>query len=313
MTGAGLAWLRTAPPTPTGKNPTAAQVQPATAAHPQDSDPPAWTAGAVPAPPRHTVPQNDGLRAAPVFEEIADGRFQVQTERYHAMLSAADGLVYRPRPDRNVGPTGRRDTLVPPRDPAEVRVRLARVARGADAIFDRASEADAETELAVDDATGGLSFWRAPGFEERYTPRGDGVEQSFVLESRPKGNGPLTFTCELSARGLRALPPRAYRRGGLLFVDAEGRFAARYGQVVVRDSGQRGLVLEPLLAADGRSVSFAVPGPWLEAAQYPVVVDPLVGADFPVSSENTVGVAPPLVVAGNNNFLVAWNDYRAGA
>ena len=45
------------------------------------------------------------------------------------------------------------------------------------------------------------------------------------------------------------------------------------------------------------------------------MVDPLVGSDFAVSTSaiNAIGVEQPTVCAGNNNWLVAWNDYTAGA
>jgi hypothetical protein len=284
----------------------AAAIQPSAIA--VDEDPPAWDVNAPPvltkpAPPKSVLP--DG----PVFVEATDGRFAVQTARYHATLSARNGLIFRPL---NHTPPARQARGSAADAPAEFQIRLQRVARGDCELFDATSDPDAADEEAVADDDG-VSFWRAPAFEERYQPRGDGVEQSFVLDQRPDGQGPLEFTCELSLRHLAVLPPRAQRHGGLFCVDSDGALAVRYGQVVVRDSDQRGIVIEPQLSADGRSVAFAVPGDWLDSARYPVVVDPLVGTDFLVSPDNTVGVAPPTIAPGNNSFLVVWNDYRAGA
>lgn len=263
----------------------------------------------------------DALPAGPAFAPAADGSFEVQTRLYRAVLSAGRGLTYRPLPPPSrlsplpAGRSGAASPLPPPVEGvarAELRVKLARVVRGENVLYDHAAEPDTDDEMAVPEQAGGLSFWRAPGFEERYLPRGDGVEQSFLLETPPEGWGPLRFTCEVEARGLTALPARASRRGGVTFVDEAGRFAVRYGQVVVRDSGKRGVVVEPELSADGRSVSFAVPGSWLARAEYPVEVDPLVGGDFQVSSENQTGVSAPTISAASGSFLVVWNDYRAG-
>ena len=248
------------------------------------------------------VPQS----LAPVFVPAADGSFEARTADYQALLSAAQGLTYRPltyaAPASRLLPQEQKQT--------ELRVKLKQVARGENIIFDGVA---ANREFAARDGGSGLSCRRASGLEERYVPRGDGVEQSFVLADLPAGPGPLRFVCELELRGLTALPPRPGRGGGLLFVDAKRRCAARYGQVMVRDSCRHGLVLEPQLAADRRSVSFAVPETWLREARCPLEVDPLVGGgDFQISQDNPYGVGPPAVAAGANNFLVVWDDLRAG-
>ena len=318
LLGVGLAFLHPAPETAVSPAHTGSQQQTEAArgtpiiAPVGDSAPPAWdTSKPVALPVRRGTDGVSIVPAALAFADMGDGQFEVRAPRYQASLTAAQGLTYRPLPPR---PVASAPPVAPPLTATAptLRVRLSRVARGADALYDCSSDADAGDDIAVSDDDG-LSFWRAPGFEEHYLPRGDGVEQSFVLESRPEGRGPLTFVCELELRGLTPLPPRAGRRGGIFFVDANGAFAARYGQVMVRDSSLARLVLEPALAADGRSVSFAVPAKWLEAARYPVVVDPLVGGDFQISSDNPVGVTQPTVAAGNNSFLVVWNDYRAGS
>ena len=67
------------------------------------------------------------------------------------------------------------------------------------------------------------------------------------------------------------------------------------------------------MSADGASIVFAVPEAFLAEARYPVLVDPLVGGDFVISPDNSVGVGPPTIAAGNTSYLVAWNDFSAGA
>jgi len=234
---------------------------------------------------------------APGFIESTEGTFEAKTPRYRAILNAADGLRYFPSP-----PTA-----------LELRVRLNRVARGEKAVFDRATDPDAASDTAVDDGAGALSFWRAPGFEEHYIPRGDGVEQNFTFDEPIAGTGDLVFSCDVSHHGLTAMEPHTDRNGGISFmVVGSGQFAVRYGQVVVRDSASHGISVEPTLIG-GKTIRFTVPEAFLNTASFPITVDPLIGGDFFISSENASGLRAPAVVAGTNNFLVVWHDSSHGA
>jgi hypothetical protein len=237
---------------------------------------------------------------APAFVERANGIFEASGPRYTALLSAGAGLRYLPKT-----PTGKT---------SELRVHLKSVMRGEAAIYDRDTDDNSDSEVAVVRGIGGLSYWRSPAFEECYDPRGDGIEQSFLLDSKPAGEGDLTFTLDMEMRDLVALPACAGRHGGILFADKAGEIAVRYGQVMVRDAAGKSLVVEPVLDVASSSARFAVAKEWLDQAKYPVVVDPLVGTDFAVSdsTNNQVGVDQPTVCAGNNNYLVAWTDYSAG-
>ena len=234
----------------------------------------------------------------PEFLEVRDDRFEAKTAAYAASLNATDGLTYRPKPEH--GGSG------------ELNVRLLSVKRGARVVYDRekdAEEAEEASDDAIDDGNGGVGFWRAPGLEEHYHPRGDGVEQSFTIQRPIEGQGDLELVCGFRASSLFPLPPRAQRAGGIGFVDAHGAFAVRYGQAVVRDSARRGISVEPLLAADGRSARIAIPAAWLDAAAFPLEIDPLVGADFlvsPLVAASTLGA--PSVCAGSNNYLAVWDD-----
>jgi len=234
------------------------------------------------------------------FTEIADDVFSAQTARYNAVISKEAGLVYRP---------------LAAGDKARLSVKLSKVVRGNDVLFEQG--AANEDEILVPEAVGRLSFWRAPGFEEQFHARGDGIEQTFVFEDQPDGKGAITFVCAVDSEGLQAAPARKGRTGGISFLDAKGDVAVRYGRIVVRDSGvgakQQSVALDPELAADGKALSFAIPGDWLDRAEFPIVVDPLVGTDFLVSPNNPTGIGPPTICAGNNSFLVAWTDYRDGS
>lgn len=236
------------------------------------------------------------IRAA-AFVERANGVYEASETGYRAQVSAGEGLRYFPKSaDGKV---------------RELRVKLSSVKRGGFSLFDRndPDAADAAHDAAVVKGAG-LSFLRSPVLEENYEPRGDGVEQSFVLESAATLSGPLEFVCELELKGLEAMPRRPNRNGGILFRDESGKVAARYGQVMVRDAAQKSIALEPI--SSSHEISFAVPQAWLEQAQFPIVVDPLVGSDFAISPNNPNGVSQSTVSAGTNNFLVAWVDYTAG-
>jgi hypothetical protein len=244
--------------------------------------------------------------AAPLFVETTEGRFVAQAPHYEAVLSDAEGLVYRPKLEPAVS------KLEPSAGSApEVRVQLHKVIRGTEVLFDRQTAVADGPDVAVDGGSDGLSYWRAVGFEEHYKPRGDGVEQSFLLDNIPDGSGDLQFDIGLNLTGLTPLPKRVSRNGGISFVNAKGQMAARYGQVVVRDSAGEGVVIEPALSADGRSITFAVPEKFLQSARYPVVVDPLIGAEQFLTSNLPTQVGPPTIAASTTSYLAVWTDYRA--
>lgn len=236
--------------------------------------------------------------AQPLFEKDGDS-FSVRCNTYSASVSAQDGLTYLPRQLR------RSNSDSPPR----LRVQLQRVECGAAKLFDRESA----TLPDVSSSPNGVRFTHAGSFEESYTPRGDGVEQTFTFEKLPEITGDLQFECAIAADGLSAQSSRAQRNGGISFMDEAGRFGVRYGMVTVHDSARHGIHIEPLLNAAGNSVRFVVPAAWLREAVLPIVVDPLVGSDFQVSPDNTVGVGAPAVIGGANNFLIIWDDYSNGS
>ena len=237
---------------------------------------------------------------APAFVERAAGVYEASGPRYTALLSAGEGLRYLPKTEHGKN--------------SELRVRLSSVMHGSVAVFDRATDASADSEIAVARVGGGLSYWRTPSFEEIYEPRGNGIEQSFVLDTKPTGDGDIAFTFDINIKDLVAIPARANRNGGFSFADKSGEIAVRYGQIIVRDAEGKSVVIEPTFDAVASAARFSIPQTWIDGAKFPVVVDPLVGTDFAVSNSltNPVGVEQPTVCAGNNNFLVAWNDFSAG-
>jgi hypothetical protein len=134
---------------------------------------------------------------APAFVERANGVYEASTAHYTALLSA-EGLRYMPKSADGAA--------------SELQVKLNTVRRGELSLFERETDPEADTELAVA-KNGGLSFWRTPSFEECYEPRGSGIEQTFVLDAAPSATA-LEFSFDVSVTGLAPLPARAGRHGG---------------------------------------------------------------------------------------------------
>ena len=294
--GGTAGWLKPVPPR-TQPDSSVQTDQKSTAVQPAHVEPRGPVVSLKAEPIVHAIADGPAVYpAAPGFSEVSEGNFEAKTSQYRATLNAADGLRFFPAWPSKL----------------EMRVRLNRVARGEKAVFDRATDPDAASDTAVDDGAGALSFWRAPGFEEHYIPRGDGVEQNFTFDEPIAGTGDLVFTCDVSHHGLTAAPPHPGRNGGISFLAAGGgAFAARYGQVVVRDSASHGISVEPELIGE-KTIRFAIPETFLNTAAFPITVDPLIGGDFFITPENATGVHAPAVVAGTNNFLVAWLDGSHG-
>lgn len=104
---------------------------------------------------------------------------------------------------------------------------------------------------------------------EAYDVGRDGVEQTFVVRQPVAG--------ELIVRGTWAgdfvAASAAPAHGALTLHDREGRRSLTYGAATAIDAAGRRLPLTS--AVDGDTVLLRVPAAWLEAATYPVVIDPL--------------------------------------
>ena len=96
---------------------------------------------------------------APAFVEIEEGFFEARTPRYHASLSATEGLTYRPlaagQTQNNLKPTAVQPGL---------RLRLKQVTRGENSVFKRLDAAVEDPEIAVDDDV--LAALTVPELEE---------------------------------------------------------------------------------------------------------------------------------------------------
>lgn len=156
---------------------------------------------------------------------------------------------------------------------------LASIGDGARSYFDRSKDGSAAGQ-----AEGNLYAYARPhGIVERYVVTTRGVEQQFLLER------PLAVEGELRIEGKvdTALAPvhagRA-RRGGTRFEGPDGT-AVNYGAVTVIDAA--GARLSAAVEAAADSVSIVIDGAWLRAAAYPVLVDPLVNANFVIGNDTS--------------------------
>lgn len=116
---------------------------------------------------------------------------------------------------------------------------------------------------------------------EAYDVGVDGLEQTFVIHEKPAVVGDLVvrgrLTTDLEARN-------ASGHGALDFVDANGDAILSYGAAFVFDAAGRKAPIETV--HENGEVQLVVPAAWLQAATWPVTVDPLltvtaVGAGFP--------------------------------
>lgn len=116
--------------------------------------------------------------------------------------------------------------------------------------------------------------YRHPGVVEAYDISARGVEQSFVIASRPGGPGDLVIAGRVETRLIAE--PRAASHGKLVFRDAAGAAILEYGEAWAIDAaGERVPVASSY--ADGM-IRLHVDGAWLEGAAFPVTVDPLLAA-----------------------------------
>lgn len=107
---------------------------------------------------------------------------------------------------------------------------------------------------------------------ERYDVRPEGVEQSFVIPTRPAGDGDLVLRGDLDT--LLVTPVLAAGHQELVFRGPDGEALVRYGAATVIDAaGRRADVATRF---DGRGIELVVPAAFVRTSAWPIVVDPLV-------------------------------------
>jgi hypothetical protein len=142
---------------------------------------------------------------------------------------------------------------------------------------------------------------RAAGIEERFDVRRDGIEHSFVFAQPLPGTGDLVVTLRVesdlesaaSGDGLCFAKPDAggVTIGGVTGIDADGRRA-------------RGT-----LHHEAGRLEYRLPAAFVDAARYPLVLDPVLGSAItvlPQQSSTTIADVDLAFDAGNAVYLVVW-------
>src|SRR5262249_54940075 len=116
---------------------------------------------------------------------------------------------------------------------------------------------------------------------ERYTPCAQAIEQEFVFASIPPGEADLVILGSVDTN----LLPDSIDPGptGLVFRAGRGVLRTTYGHALAFDASGRSVSAR--LQLIGNLVAITVPATWLEHAQAPITIDPLIGSNFQVASD----------------------------
>ncbi|MBC7250776.1 MAG: PKD domain-containing protein, partial [Anaerolineae bacterium] len=142
---------------------------------------------------------------------------------------------------------------------------------------------------------------------EEYAALDAVVEQSFIITRLPAGAS-QDLVIELALQtGLK--PIYLSDEEGVIFLDGEGQEVLAYGGATVRDAAGRETMAR--LALEGTRLSLTVPGEWLGMANYPLLVDPLIGDPILVCGAGNWQSLPSVAYNGDSDeFLVVWKDKR---
>lgn len=147
-----------------------------------------------------------------------------------------------------------------------------------------------------------VTYFRAPFVKEIYEVRKDGVEQSWIIEQPLSDNaGDMIINGMLTTQ----LHPRSNNKGGIDFFNKSGDYVTTYSHVTVIDNEGKKIAIVPGYK-DSR-LTIRVPEKWLDEAVYPIVVDPVLGADIQVDSLATVDNYPAIAFDGTN-YLIVWQS-----
>ena len=145
-----------------------------------------------------------------------------------------------------------------------------------------------------------VEFDRAPGIIERHEVRADGVELSFEFASRPAGAGDLIVRLKL-----RSESPFELSADGLRCEQA-GLGGVGVGAAIGRDAAGHSVPGE--LRLDGDVLELALPAAFVDAAAYPLVLDPFVFPVIPLAVNSLFKEGYPDVAyeAAGDKYLVVW-------
>ena len=153
---------------------------------------------------------------------------------------------------------------------------------------------------------GGLVLYERGALSERYEPRADGLEQSFVFAAPPAGGGDLVVRLGVET----ALPFAGEGAGGLRFAGAHG--GVTLGAVTGVDADGR-TIAGTLRRLPDTTLELALPAAFVDAARWPVVLDPLISPAVPVGDSGLDEEAPDAAWDDDySHWMVVWQkDFSA--
>ncbi|MCA8953045.1 MAG: hypothetical protein KDE27_26270 [Planctomycetes bacterium] len=145
------------------------------------------------------------------------------------------------------------------------------------------------TAATISTSAGYRAAFDLGGVVEAYEVRDDGLEQTFEFAIRPGGDGDLVIRGRVETTLSAA--PRAAAHAAIDFVDHDGRPIVRYGAATAVDADGRRSVMTTALQSDpgGCVLELRLPREQLAAARFPLVVDPLVGNLYTVTTASRIG------------------------
>lgn len=152
-----------------------------------------------------------------------------------------------------------------------------------------------------------IRYQHSPTLTEVYELRADGVEQSFVFARRPAGHGDLVVRGAITTQ----LPLASWSDDGVRY-EQDGAGIA-FGAVTGIDAD--GASVRGSIRAGAGFVEWVLPAAFVDAACYPLVLDPLIGNAFSIASTSGTDDVLPSVAYDNSSgrYLVVWNVVQTAA
>lgn len=219
----------------------------------------------------------------------------VATAATTCVAPAADGTLEGAGPDYRVRFAAGAVDFSANQGNAGLRFTLDAVRRGATTLF-----AGPTATLPHTDGTQ-VRYPHAPTLTEIYELRGEGVEQSFRFTERPVGRGDLVVRGRITTE----LPLTAASDAGVRFGSSDSG-GITFGAVTGIDAN--GTTVRGSIRAAGDHVEWVLPAAFVDAAVYPLLLDPLIGNAFTIGNEPGDDIMPSVAYdETTDRYLVVWN------